>query len=186
MFSIETYDEAIDHSKTVVIKANDGARSNVYAFGLACVLFVEWSAAMDYIGFWFVNLLRAAYVIGIIFYFYRASINDENTIVATDKGLYFALSKKQHGLNQFLLLEWSSVHCCEYSDGFFLRLKTKFEEKQRNNYSYKGVKLVDLKLRSASISEETYESYIFIDLSTSDARKWSKLTKTYPFSFAYI
>ena len=185
MFSIETYDEAIDLSKTVVVRANDTAKLKVLVIGVSCALFVEWFSAMDFIGSWFLMLLRAIYIIGIPYYYYLASMGDENTIIATEEGLYFALSKKQNeSENQFLFLEWLDIDCCEYNSDFYLRLRTKFEKKHRDNYSYEGTKLIDLRLRSAWIlDDERFESRILISLDRGRFRKWSKLAKTYPIHF---
>lgn len=183
MFSIETYDEVNDHSKTVLAEANDEAKKTVILSGIVCVVLVEFFVRGDWnhIGSWF---LRAVYILGILFYYHRSSTDDENTIFATDKGLYFAIQENQHGVeNQFLLLEWSDVICCEYYSERFLRLKTKLERKNRHNYTYEGVKLLDLKLRSAEIRTEIFQSYITINLDMGRASDWSKLTKIHPIRF---
>lgn len=182
MLSIETYDESADSNKTALVKVNDHMRSNILGLGMVTMLFFESLWMHGYVDSLLAWRFRFCYALCLFIYYRRSVIDDKNTIIASDKGLYFALSSDQGWRpDQYMLLEWENINRCEYRQGLSLEIKTNLVKEHRDNYVFEGIALVDLRLENAGFKfNEFFEKYVLITLPRDNFKRWFKLMKRYP------
>lgn len=184
MLTVETYNENADHGKVVLVKANDNVRSYIILLGVVVIIVIEHLIWFAELNLWFAIFIRFVYAACIGALLIKSWFNDENTLIASGRGLYFSLSPKQRWRkNQYLLVPWESIDRCQYVREFNMKVKTKILRRHVDNYQFDNIKLVDLELTHAGIDcDSFFEKNVIINTSKLRIRKWKRLMRQFPVS----